>query len=378
MYKAIFSLLTRKQGLLITALFSLMSANQAHATFCLTPPAGMSGWWPGDQNAQDIIGNNSGTFNAGTFVSPAKVGSAFTFSGTGNDYVIVPQNSSLEPKFVTVDAWVRANGTPGQFKYIVAKGGNNCDGGSSYALYTGNSGGLAFYIYDGSTFVLSPDAGASIWNNAWHHVAGSYDGANVKLYVDGGLIGATPTSLTINYALHDNQLIFGNYTDCNSGQNFAFKGDVDEIEIFNRALTASEVNAIYAADSVGKCKTIQVTIDIRSREHHKCFCVGDRSTIPVVIFGTSQFDVRNIDVSTLKLNGASVHGKNPKCTLKDVNHDGIADYVCRFNGSSSTWNNGTLTATLTGNLKDHTPITGTDSLCTIPVKDKKELSDTPV
>ena len=77
-------------------------------------------------------------------------------------------------------------------RYLVAKGID--PEAASYALYTGHSGGLFFFVYDGKQFVLSPDAGRGIWDGHWHHVAGTFDGASVRLYVDGTQVGlGTPT-----------------------------------------------------------------------------------------------------------------------------------------------------------------------------------------
>lgn len=344
--------------LLIAFIFSTVSAST-----CLTPPPGIVGWWPGDQSPKDIIGPNNGIFIGGSYVSPGEVGDAFTFSGSGTDYVIIPPNSLLEPQNITVDAWVKANDSPGQFKYIVAKGGNTCAGGSSYALYTGANGGLLFYVYDGNNFVLSPDYGPSVWDNQWHHVAGTYDGLNVKLFVDGNLIGSTATNLIINYSLHDNNLLFGIYLDCNTNQNFAFKGDVDEIEIFNRALSANEIHDIYAAGSAGKCKAINITFKIMPLNQNNCLTINNHGVIPIAIFGAANFNVQNIDVSTLRLNGLSIRAKNPKCAITLINNDNFNDMMCQFKDDSSAWVNSTSTTTLTGNLFDNTPFIGQQTVC---------------
>ncbi len=105
--------------------------------------------------------------------------------------VRVPDSSSLEPpSAVSVGAFVKANGSPGDFKYIVAKGASGCIA-SSYALYTASDGGLEFYVAQNSglSYTLSPDAGSSIWDGNWHFVVGTYDGSAVRLYVDGNQVG---------------------------------------------------------------------------------------------------------------------------------------------------------------------------------------------
>lgn len=221
---------------------------------CIAPPEDLVSWWPGDGNEDDIVGGNNGTLEGGAaFVSPGKVGDAFTFTGrTGADYVRVPNDPSLEPTTVTVDAWVRA-GSPGNNSYIVTKGVDTCRA-ASYALYT-SGGGLTFYVFDGGDVVRSPNAGTGIWDNQWHHVAGTFDGSSVRLYVDGAEVGSgTPTSISIGYNLptHNDLIIGGVLSTCSVP--LAFQGDIDEVEIFDRALTQSEIQAIYNAGSAGKCK----------------------------------------------------------------------------------------------------------------------------
>ncbi len=218
---------------------------------CVAPPDNLISWWPGDGNAEDFVGDNDGV-NSATFV-PGMVGDAFTFTGTGADYVSVPPHQSLEPETVTVDAWVRANGSPGNSCYIVAKGVDTC-WAASYAFYT-RSGGLYFYIFNpSSNYVLSPGFGTSIWDGNWHHIAGTYDGSHVRLYVDGTQVGSgTPTNISIGYNLptHNDLIIGGVLSTC--GGPYAFRGDIDEVEIFSRALSADEIQGIYNAGSAGKC-----------------------------------------------------------------------------------------------------------------------------
>jgi hypothetical protein len=66
----------------------------------------------------------------------------------------------------------RSGEPPGQYRYIVAKGGQACEA-ASYGLYTGRGSGLAFYVFDGTTFHVSPEAPQSVWNNGWHLAAGT-------------------------------------------------------------------------------------------------------------------------------------------------------------------------------------------------------------
>ena len=145
---------------------------------------------------------------------------------------------------------VKGTTAQGRYRYLVAKGIDS--DASSYALYTGYNGGLFFFVYDGTRFVLSADAGPGIWDGMWHHVAGTFDGATVRLYADGREVGyGTPATLNINYNLPtSNDLFIGTYLW--PGGSLSFTGSIDELSIYNRALSASEIQTIYRAGSAGK------------------------------------------------------------------------------------------------------------------------------
>ena len=118
---------------------------------------------------------------------------ALRFNGTQS--VRMADAPSLEPDGVTVLARVRSTG-PGAFRYVMSKGAFQCEN-ASYGLYTGEGGGLRFYISDGTRLHMSADAGAGLWDGAWHTVRGSFDGQQLRLYVDGAQVG-TPTTAAVS------------------------------------------------------------------------------------------------------------------------------------------------------------------------------------
>ena len=151
---------------------------------CVPPPAGLVSWWPGDGDASDIQDGNDGTLqNGATAAAAGEVGLAFSFDGV-DDFVNVPNNANLEPANVTVDMWFNS-AAPGANAYLIAKGAEDCDA-PSYSLNTaGTGGGIAFDIWDGSTLARSPFSAATVFDGMWHHVAGTFDGATVRLFIDG-------------------------------------------------------------------------------------------------------------------------------------------------------------------------------------------------
>ena len=216
--------------------------SSGNVTASASQPPDLVSWWQAEGDASDALAVNNGSLEGNVEFVPGRVGQAFSFSGPPND-VLVPSSSSLKPVSVTVMAWVQHSGTPGSDQYVLSQGAKGCTA-ASYALYTGFFGGLRFYVYDGGGFWESPDPGQDIWDGKWHFVAGTYDGATARLYVDGVQVGqGTPANVPINYANMDNSNFYiGAYHgSCTLG----FPGNVDEVKVFNRALSAAEILNVY-------------------------------------------------------------------------------------------------------------------------------------
>ncbi|MDQ6860382.1 MAG: plastocyanin/azurin family copper-binding protein [Verrucomicrobiota bacterium] len=235
---------------------------------CVAPPSGMVAWFPGDGSPRDIQNANNGVLENGATYAAGKVGQAFSFNGTTSD-VLVADSAALQPTTqITIDAWVFPNAAAGpqdvvamivnkeindsSIEYQLGRRNSaNCDVGAGIA-----PGNFAFYLggvtlpNECSSWV---DGGAQLPLGAWSHVALTYDGSFVRAYVNGSMtrqLSASGTILTANKA----PLMIGGRP---ARANWA--GLIDEVEIFNRALTASEVAAIASADAAGKCKAPQPT-----------------------------------------------------------------------------------------------------------------------
>jgi hypothetical protein len=233
------------------------SESSGQSTAC-TLPSGIVAWYKAEDNADDAVGNNNGTAHAITY-GPGKVGRAFQFDG--ESHLRIPGAPSLNSPAITVEAWVKSPGegttAQGRYRYLVAKG-VYADEAASYGLYTGCTGGLFFYVYDRTLdAAVSPGPSPGIWDGKWHHVAGTFDGATVRLYVDGQQVGnGTPAALNIDYKLPDgNDLFIGTVWPHGARPAHGtrgFIGSIDELSIFNRALSASEIQTIFSAASAGK------------------------------------------------------------------------------------------------------------------------------
>jgi hypothetical protein len=212
----------------------------------------MISWWPGDGNADDIQDENDGTLQNGATFASGKVGQGFSLDGV-DDYVDVVDATNLKPDQLTVDAWIQGSVLPSIHYFIVAKSGSSGEFGYELGI-TGetdkHAAGLArFSVLTGDGQPFGDAVGlTNILDGEFHHIAGTYDGSDVKVYVDGVLEGSDSFSSPIVYTTDSlrigvRQHIFGN----------VFNGLIDEVEIFNRALSEVEIQAIFDAGSAGKC-----------------------------------------------------------------------------------------------------------------------------
>lgn len=230
----------------LAALVLVLAALTAAPALAATGPVGA---WKLDEGAgttvADGTGNgNNGVLSGGTTWVPGVSGTALSFDGSTGQ-VKVSDNNALEPATeVTVSTWFRSTGSPGTFRYLVAKGGNGCIA-ASYGLYTGPSGGLQFYVskQQGSVYARSPDSGQRVWDGNWHLAVGTYDGTTIRLYVDGVEVGSgTSWPGSLEYLLPDsNDFYIGNYPSC---QPHHFLGDLDSVMVWGRALSASEIGSM--------------------------------------------------------------------------------------------------------------------------------------
>jgi hypothetical protein len=248
----------------LAAAAGVLLASLALVPAASADPAGLVGRWYLDELAGGATPDSSGNgLNAVRVGAPAAIADgrfagAFRFGGSRDAFA--GDFPPLRPSTITVSAWVRSGGTPGLVKAVVAQGAAGGCSYSSYALYTGGSAdvpGLRFYIWNGSATVVSPAASNAMWDGAWHLVTGTYDGATVRLYVDAQQIGTgTPTTGPIVYGLASNVFVIGNYAG-NLGttqeciENTSFSGDIDEVSVFNRALSAGEIATLMSHSSGG-------------------------------------------------------------------------------------------------------------------------------
>lgn len=259
-----------------TALFrDYLPAQVGGGTACVEPLDDLIHWWDADRvtgtTAHDIEGAVDGTMSGVTVINDGRVGKAFRFPGndlnqngqhidrTGG-FIRLPQNFLTYPTSgegdtpFTFELWFRTNGDGVIFGQQSAKPWDN-HGNWVPGIMVGTDGDIgAEMFWDGQRPIF---AGRTIRDNQWHHLAVTFDGTNEIMYIDGSVAG----SLTKRQQAHSGgryQYQWGTGASANRkggiGGWHSYRGDLDEMSIYNRALAADEIRAIFNAGSGGKCK----------------------------------------------------------------------------------------------------------------------------
>jgi hypothetical protein len=210
---------------------------------------GLVGYWPFCGNANDDSGNgNNGTVNGATLTTDrfGNANSAYSFNGT-SDFININDNSSFYNQSFSISTWVYGTDFNG-FKQILSKNyGTSVN--ESINLVVNNLpiwnvsaqvGGEAYY----GTLLQSPNV---ISENNWHLICYVYRGVGQtqELYLDGVIVSSN-TALTATQ--YDNKpLTIGAQLE-NNVINFFFKGKIDDVGIWNRALTEQEITNLYNAN----------------------------------------------------------------------------------------------------------------------------------
>jgi PKD repeat protein len=196
--------------------------------------SGLVSWWKAENNASDSVGGNHGTLQGGTIYASGKVGQAFSFDGS-SDYVTVgdsffPDGNSDR----SVSLWIKTSQT-GE-KYFFSYGPNITNQRFSLGMSDNR-----FHVENSN----SGSRGTTVINDdEWHHLVAVWSGSALKMYVDGveqqaTIVAPWPSSLAT--------VLTGgaNIGRLNGLAGYDFNGLVDEIKIFNRVLTATEVSRIF-------------------------------------------------------------------------------------------------------------------------------------
>lgn len=290
------------------------------------------------------LNGNLGTgTSAPTWSNDGKFGKALSFDG--NDDVSVIRNTSVEPTTVSVSAWIKTTNLGSNYPYIISKPVSA--GSTSYGLYknTANST-YAFYINDGNEKISPTIDKSRIEDGNWHYLSGTYDKSFVRFYVDGVQVGTgTATTADIAYSASYN-LHIGSFNN-----NYFSSGTIDDVKIYNYALTADEVKMDYDRGMSAQMGSVGGTsgTGAASNSAGAEYCVPGDSTscvAPVVEWkmdektGTTAYDTSgNGNNGTLGTGSSAPTWASGKYG-GGLSFDGAGDYVSAYfsniNGANTT------------------------------------------
>ena len=232
----------------IQAIYNAGAAGK-HNPQCMAAPTNIVGWWPGDGNVYDLARTNFAVLNAGATYGAAMASHGFSFDGS-DDYVEIPNAPDLNPTTaITLEAWIYR--TADQYANAPILSKDNPSSTRQYLLSVADTGKFRAHVWRSPGGIAYFDGITPVQLNTWYHVAMTYDGTNLLLYVNGiadAGLAASGSIVTSTEPLR----IGGSYSG--GWGNYKFAGLIDEPTVYNRALTATEVSALYAAGSAVKCK----------------------------------------------------------------------------------------------------------------------------
>jgi hypothetical protein len=231
---------------------------------CLPPPAGMVAWWPLDETTgaptyADLSGNGNtalveGGGPLGSFGSPSPIpgkvagASSFLDSSTRGRAPNAPSLNFGTNSF-SLDCWVRpVLIAPTAWQTIVDKFDTTSLRGYTMGI---SNGTVVLQIGDGATYThIGPAINYGVWNFVAVNINRTAN--SVRFYVNG--VGSGPQALLATGSVNNTRdlLIGAPYAP-----NIISETALDEIELFNRVLTINELNDLWAADALGKCKSGQ-------------------------------------------------------------------------------------------------------------------------
>jgi hypothetical protein len=183
---------------------------------------------------------NNGTITGATSVADGRFGRALSFDGT-SDWVRIPDANQLDlTTGMTLEAWVYPQST-GSYRTVLLK---QRPGDLAYALYGSAPSNPSAQLTVGANDYRMANASSPLTMNTWSHLATTFDGATLRLYINGVLTSSVAYSGSLTVSAND--LFIGG----NAVWSEWFDGKIDEVRVYNRPLAATEIQADMAAPVV--------------------------------------------------------------------------------------------------------------------------------
>jgi Concanavalin A-like lectin/glucanases superfamily len=288
---------------------ALIAISSASLTLLLATPAYadltsdlVARWTFNDCNGVDATGRGHDATLLGTppdacVPGPKKLGLAFPFNGTNNSFVSTNSADFYVDTAVTYSAWIN----PARGNAFILRKWSNED---KYMSVRSDQR-IGFYLASCMSGIELTSAD-TVPLNEWTHVAATYDGSFARIYINGQPSGLRETIASCNVADNLNNLYIGSW----NGTSTFFQGPMDDVRIYQRTLTATEIDQLYRQSVKAKiegtadwgtkhtvtCKNItqgtQLVLQPTKRDDWNCerpdFQFDSGDTVRVIIDGTRQ------------------------------------------------------------------------------------------
>ena len=327
-----------KMRSLITVLTLAMIMFIATGTVLADLNDGLAAHYPFDGDANDESGNgNHGTLtnmDPATIWVAGKIGQAIDFDGK-DDIVLVDNDPSLEPSpELTLSAWIRTPRGKWGDDWVISKDAKLGSLSNGYVLRTGEpEDEILFYV--GGIKPHGPD----ITTDEWLHVVGTYiANTRMAIFINAVEFSERTSGVPSSIPYAGGKLGIGGLFDESQQLGFLYySGMIDDVRIYNRLLSDFEIRDLYYMGSA-----VKVSLDIKPQSCPNPLNVRSKGKLPVAILGNWDFDVRDIDIATIELNGISpiksgfedvtapAANIDDECFCEALDPDNFEDLVLKF------------------------------------------------
>lgn len=306
---------------------------------CASVTANLVSWWRGEGDALDFAGGNNGTLFGGMGFAAGKVGQAFSFDGVDDEVRFGTTVGNFGTNDFTIEFWLKTTANNSWVSVLEkwplcghsSKFNIRINSGRMHAEVEGNTSGANFFSILGNRYVN---------DGVYHHMALVRTPTNLSLFVDGTLdvSAITPGIANISNSVN---LVAGRSACVGADGTVRFTGQLDEIAIYQRALVANELQAIYSAQVSGKC-AVPIAPYITSQPTSRTVLVGANTTFSVAAGGSPTL------LYQWSANGTNIAGAtNTSLTLTNVQFNQAGNYAVTVTngGGFATSSNALLSVT---------------------------------
>jgi Concanavalin A-like lectin/glucanases superfamily/Secretion system C-terminal sorting domain len=247
-------------------LFSLCSIS----SFAQIPMTGLIGYYPFTGNANDVSGGlQNGTVMGATLTNDRFGNPNAAYNFAGNDYISVPAANFINRANYTYSVWAKPTIMPSPYFGVIYSigGSSNLSAGDGYdqILFFNNSSQFVGYSYNYGFPVSSYTTSPAHSLNQWYHLVVTRDDSIVNLYVDNILVVSSTVSNTYGLTPHYGLVASKSMNiggRCFLDPLYFFTGDIDDLVIYDYALTPAEVTVLYNFTGIEDANTLANNVSV--------------------------------------------------------------------------------------------------------------------